>query len=326
MADATNLFNDDVSLLQEAVYFGPNIEWKQVAAFVKRAEKTYLRNIFGTYYTALLPKIGAGTTDANDDALIEELRLASGNLAWWLYIPKHNVKLDSTGIKQVHSGDDKPAFQWATKDLQKAFQESGFEAIENTFEFLELNKVTYAWEASALFKTAKSYFIDSAATFQAEIDIMNSRYLYMQLQPEMARIERDVVQPILGAAAYATLKKKLQLDNGGDNALTAATEEIWLPIIKSLVAFKTIADSIVKRMVLLNRGFLVHNTANSGSENAQQPLELDKLNSFQTEMDRLADSKINELDLIVNPPAEIAEGEEDDTDTLDPDSKIGGLF
>lgn len=326
MADATNLFNDDVTLLRAVVDFGSNVEWSQVVASVKRAEKTYLRTTFGSYYTDLLPKIGANNLDANDIALLDELRLASANLAWWLYTAKHNVSIDSTGIHQTHGDNQKPAFQWAVKDLRESFRDAGFDAIENTFEFLELNKVAYAYEASATYKAAKACLLSSAAEFQEYVDIMRSRYVFLQLIPEMKRIQRDVIRPIIGADAFNTIVKKLQLDNGGDNGLSAA-ETAQLELARPLLAYQTMADSAYKRSIHINElGALVHNSSYAGSVDGKQPGGLEQLMAYREEWLTDARGKINDLAELVNPTEEKTEEELLNVNTLDPDAKIGGFF
>jgi hypothetical protein len=156
---------------------------------------------------------------------------------------------------------------------------------------------------------------------------MRSRYLYLELLPEMRAIERDLIAPLLGATAYATLKKKLQKDNGeaeGANVLTAA-ETAQLAIIRPLVAYRTVGNSIAQRMMLFNEhGLLVANTSSGASENAMQPAELDKIVKFEMEMDRKAEVKISDLDALVNPID--TEEEEDNTNLLDPDSSLGGIY
>lgn len=324
MAAATNLFNDDISLLQASVYFSPNLKWEQVSASVKMAERTYLRDTFGSYYTALLTAIGEDSLTEAQVLLLDEMRLASANLAWMLYAPKHNVNITSTGFKQSHNDNEKPAFQWAVKDAIKHFSSAGFMAIENTFEFLEANAGDYNYESSSVYKAAKGYFIDSAKAFQLEVNIMRSRYLYLELLPEMRAVERDVVKPILGTEAFDTLKKKLQKDNGEDNTLSDA-EKAQLEIIRPLVAYKTVENSVAQRMMLFNEhGLLVPNTSFSGSENAMQPAELDKIVKFELEMSGKAAAKINELDTLVNPVE--TDEEVDDINLLDPDDKLGSFY
>jgi hypothetical protein len=329
MAAATNLFNDDIGLLKEYVDFGANLTWAKVSSQLKRAERTYLRAIFGAYYTDLLTKIGEGTLVAKDNALLDEMRLASGNLAWWLFVPIHNVSISSAGIGQAHSEGHKPAFQWSVKDLQKSYRDAGFEAIENTFEFLEANNGIYEFDASEVRKAAKACIIATASEFQDEIDIMKSRYLYMQLIPEMKRIQRDVVRPIVGAAAFDTILKKLQKDNGeaeGANTLSD-TEKIILAIARPLIANKTLADSLYKRSILFNEmGLLVHNSAFAGTVDGMLAADQNRIDGFEKAYLKVAETKLTELNELINPTAEKTVEQLTDINTFDPESTIGGFF
>lgn len=329
MAAATNLFKDDVTLLRNTVYFGANVTWAQVSASLKTAERTYLRPTFGSYYTDLLTKLGENTLDANDVLLLDELRLASANLAWWIYAPKHNVSISSTGFHQTHGDNQKPAFEWAVKKVEDGFRDAGFEAIENTFEFLEANAGTYSYDASAVRKAAKACLLSSAAEFQQHVDIVKSRYVFLQLIPEMKRIQRDVIRPIVGATAFDTIIKKLQKDNGeavGANDMSASETAI-LAIAQPLLAYKTMADSALKRSVLFNEmGNLVHNSSFAGTVGGKQPVDWDRLNAFRDEWATEAQVKISDLADLISPPENKTEEQLLTVNTLDPESKIGGFF
>lgn len=329
MAAANNLFNDDISLLRSTAYFGANVIWAQVSASVARAEKTYLRSIFGSYYTDLLTKIGEDTLDSDDQALLNELRLASANLTWWLYAPKHNVNISSTGFQQTHGENEKPAFQWAVGDVKNSFRDAGFEAIENTFEFLEINAGTYQYEASSVRKAAKGLILSSVADFEEFVDIVKSRYLYQRIIPEMKRIQNDVVAPIIGADAFSTLIKKLQKDNGEEanaNDLSES-ETAQLVIIKPLIAYMTTAEILQNKSVIINEnGVLVHNSTYAGTIDGTQSAQLDRIKSlFNRWMDK-AQGKINALDELVNPQVDKTADELESENLLNPDDSLGGFL
>lgn len=329
MAAATNLFKDDVALLRSTVDFGANVSWNQVRASVKRAERTYLRETFGSYYTNLLTKLGADTLDAADEALLDEMRLAAANLAWWLYSAIHNISISSTGFHQTHGDNEKPAFQWAVKSAVNSFRDAGFEAIENTFEFLEANAGTYTYDASDTAKKARGLVLDSVQAFEDFVDIVKSRYLFQRMLPEMKRVQNDVIAPIIGVDAWATLVKKLQKDNGaeaGANDLSDA-EKAQLALAKPILAYATTADVLRTKQVLINEyGILVHNSTFAGTVDGVQTAQEARIESLRDSWQAKAQAKINALEELINPPADKTETTLDAENLLDPDDALGAFI
>lgn len=255
--------------------------------------------VHAPYFDSLLER-EASELNEHQSLLIEYIKTATANLAFYEYIPKGNVQMSSAGVKQKHSDTEKPAFQWAVKEFRNAFQERGFQQIDMMLNYLEENyKHHTRWAASATYKAHKNTLISTAKDFSNYIDINNSARLFYRLHATIKRIEDTTINGLLGSSYFAELKEKVAQGN------PAKHEKELLEALKAAVAHLAIANSVRLLSVTLsaNGFFTIDSNATETIEGKKSLSDGDQRGMLEHEYKSTADIYLQKaLDLLQENP------------------------
>lgn len=198
------------------------------------------------------------------------------------------VNFDDGGIRQSHNDNMKPAFERNIRDYKQDKFLKGYQALDSMLVYLEENENDSdfsAWKSSSSYTKYNENFIRSGADFRKHYTLVQSRYLFIQLKPEMVAAEEGVVKDILHPTLYNTLKT-----TWGNGSITNNNKKL-IPYIQKLVADTTIAKGLIKLSINVDeRGITVYQTSSTDTTEQAMPAN-------QNKIDRLVELAKREAEL-----------------------------
>jgi hypothetical protein len=203
----------NIAEIQEYLPVTLTFKFPEILPFITQVERDYLIPILSKAQYDVLSaayNVETPTLSAKQTQLLTECRMVIAPLAYCLWIPFGQVRINTGGIHIVVSETHKTAFQWQVDKLESSALNSGLSAIENLITFLEENVGDFPeWKASESYTISRMFFVSSAKKFNEYYPINQKRYLFLQIKPFLPKIERESVQPILGRVLFNKVKDSL---------------------------------------------------------------------------------------------------------------------
>jgi|GEM_PF-1799489 len=237
------LFKNIEDLAKYAPVF-QSLNFAEMLPDIERAEKKYLVKEVGKEIYEEIELAYQGVDDEQNlsdgvAALLKQMRIPVAQFAVYLYAPKANVNVGSSGLTQDFSDGKKPAFPNDVAEMRQSYLDGGHEGLDDLVDFLLDHKVDYAtWNDSTAHARIKSLFVNNAAEFQEVFNIDSKRRTYIALKAILKRHEGKAIRNITGTELYDELKTQIfEEDITEDNA-------ILLGFIRAAVIHNTVASAI----------------------------------------------------------------------------------
>lgn len=245
-----------------------NLSYEALSASILYAESKFANKVLGS---TLYIKLNAGITDEDltddENLLLDEVYKMIGLMAYAHYVGLGNAKVTDQGITAVHTQNEKPAFEWQVKQMQRASLEMAFTAVEDLLLYLESVKDNFSdWTSSAAFTEFQELFIATASDFSKFWSISNSRLTYLALVPKIRFVEDFYLDTLLGSEYITELRTQSKAD-----ALTAPNKVV-MNLLKHYIARKTIEAGLEGLSVEVSVFGLVKNYSTS-SVNSSRPAD-----------------------------------------------------
>jgi hypothetical protein len=190
------------------------------------------------------------------------------------------VVMGDGGLRQEHSSNLKPAFERDTRDyIQDKFLK-GYQALDAMLVFLEENENESAlapWKSSSAYTKYKELFLPSAADFKKYYSLVQSRYLFIQLRPDLEAAQEGEIADTLLPTLYNTLKS-----TWADGTISADNRKL-IPLIQRAMAHLTIANGLNKLAVKVDqRGITVYQSSSTDTVEQAIAAEQSKTQSLIT--------------------------------------------
>ncbi len=182
-------------------------EFTKLPAQIHSALSQFVRKEIGS---AFLMELHSAYDNATETIYQAEARAllqkTLANFAVALFIPKHKVQLDSSGVREVEDSDRKGAKPYDTSEAIKAYDRDGWAALEELLEYLESNRAQFPTWASSVESTLFSRsFVRTTADLEQYSGIRLSRRLFKRIKPHLSMAARAGVVPVTGAPFYEEL-------------------------------------------------------------------------------------------------------------------------
>lgn len=216
----------------------------------EQAEAYFLRKkILGpVLYGNLISHFESDSLTPQEAHLLPFAQSVSAFYAYAIGFGIFNVSITSAGIRQAHTEDYKPAFEWAYDEAKKDILFSAYRATEELLNFLEENVADYqaTWQASPAFFQKRNHFVQSAIEFDScESSIKENRRYYLDVLGILDEVEDLIIRPNIGEAYWQYLKTMMK---AGTPLLTVEDKEVYALLQKSIV--KTTFGRSAKEMDL----------------------------------------------------------------------------
>ncbi len=205
------------------------------------------------------------------------------NLAYAQNIDIAQVQVTDRGI--VKQNDS--AYQYQKIDVQKYFQKKGFNGIEALILFLEENKVNFPLWANndAVYSITKQFFINTAAQFNKEYSIGNSRRTFMALWPAMKKAEAFYIEETIGTDLFDAIKNYIKTGEPASADNDQLLDKFIRPALAHLTIFLAINElnlEITADGVMINEVTAGNGTSKTSKMPSDTRLEIKRYEAEKT--------------------------------------------
>jgi len=263
-----------------------------ISPFIKDAEEAIIIPVLGRdQYNELDTAYNNNVLNANLEKLLDKVRKPLANYSYYKYLPIATVVIGKGSIHVEIDEKKKPLTQWQFLKLEDRFIEAADDGIEDLYVFLEENKDNYTtWRDSDDRKAIRNCFLTSSKEFTEHASIGNSRRTYMAMLPEMKKVQRNHILPILCKELYDEIIEEIK-----ENEISEANAAL-LEFIRPAVASLTRARALTELSIKINNNG-VQLLATSDRENiiVKNPAEVQRITAMQTSDKEDAEAELKKL-------------------------------
>lgn len=205
------LFDNNEELKQLNSAFTASFELNSILSFLDDAAgKTIIPAVSLEMYTDLLSKKQSLMPGSLNARLLHLVQKACLSLAMGNYAAFGSLQIQDSGITVLSRDNARPASDAKVAQLRKQSFAVGYEALEEAVELLESHLDEFpSYAASTAHTGNRSLFINSSKEFSAAAGVTISAQVFRELRSELARLERDSIEPLLGEALTQDIRIKI---------------------------------------------------------------------------------------------------------------------
>lgn len=174
--------------------------------YIDEAQESFIKPVLGDVLydqiqNAMIPA-GQEPTDNHQTTLLEMIRKPLALYALWLGADEFGVSISSQGIQVIETPTHKTAPQYRVQNLKENWIRRANTALDLVLKFLDENKTDfpgYVGQDSDL-------LIRSTLEFNYEVDIRESRRVFVSLKPIIRSVEKKYIRPTLSPGLFDELK------------------------------------------------------------------------------------------------------------------------
>ena len=213
--------------------------------YIGEAQETFIKPVLGgTLYQQLQETANPivrepeqKPVDTHLFDLLEMIRKPLALYALWLGADEFGVSISSQGIQVIETPTHKTAPQYRVQNLKENWIRRANTSLDLVLKFLDEHKGDYP----GFDPQDADLFIRGTLEFNSEVDIRESRRVFVSLKPVIRSVEKKYIRPTLSAELFDELKEAWQLDE----ALTTAQLNL-LDLIRPALAHLTIARALIE--------------------------------------------------------------------------------
>ena len=213
--------------------------------YIDEAQETFIKPVLGNALydqlqgTMAIDPVPAddGTAEAKLAELLVMIRKPLALYALWLGADEFGVSISSQGIQVIETPTHKTAPQYRVQNLKENWIRRANTSLDHVLKFLDEHKVAYP----GFDPQDADLFIRGTLEFNSEVDIRESRRVFVSLKPVIRSVEKKYIRPTLSTELFDELKKALQ----SDEALTTAQLNL-LDLIRPALAHLTMARALIE--------------------------------------------------------------------------------
>jgi hypothetical protein len=212
--------------------------------YIDEAQESFIKPVLGNVLYNQLQDLMAldpvppddGTTEANLVKLIEMIRKPLALYALWLGADEFGVSISSQGIQVIETPTHKTAPQYRVQNLKENWIRRANTSLDLVLKFLDEHTEDYP----GYDPQDADLFIRGTLEFNSEVDIRESRRVFVSLKPIIRSVEKKYIRPTLSVELFEELKEAWQ----SDEALTTAQLNL-LDLIRPALAHLTMARALI---------------------------------------------------------------------------------
>lgn len=213
--------------------------------YIEEAQETFIKPVLGIgLYEQLQDAMALdpvppddGTTLENLAGLLEMVRKPLALYALWLGADEFGVSVSSQGIQVIETPTHKTAPQYRVQNLKENWIRRANTALDLVLKFLDEHRDDYP----AYICQDADLFIRNTLEFNSEVDIRESRRVFVALKPVIRSVERKYIRPALSAELFDELKQVLQ-----SNAEMSKEQKALMDLIRPALAHLTISRALLE--------------------------------------------------------------------------------
>jgi hypothetical protein len=203
--------------IKQFLAVGAGTDFMRLKPHIQNAEAAYIRPLLGPDLFAYLAAYYTSPDSVTDEAkrtlcaeLLALVQRGEIHLTYWSGFQVLNATISDGGFKRTENEKVKSLFKYQEDELKQYFKTTGFNALDEVLEFLEIHKADFASEmGTADWLIQKGLFIRDTKTFNSIVFINGSRLTFLRLKPMIQLTEDLYIRPILGESAFQEIKTGL---------------------------------------------------------------------------------------------------------------------
>ena len=213
--------------------------------YIEEAQETFIKPVLGIgLYDQLQDAMALdpvppddGTTLENLVKLLEMVRKPLALYAWWLGAAEFGVSVSSQGIQVIETPIHKTAPQYRVQNLKENWIRRANTALDLVLKFLDEHREDYP----AYIRQDADLFIRNTLEFNNEVDIRESRRVFVALKPVIRSVERKYIRPALSSELFDELKQVLL-----SNSEMSKEQKALMDQIRPALAHLTISRALIE--------------------------------------------------------------------------------
>ena len=213
--------------------------------YIEEAQETFIKPVLGIgLYEQLQDAMTLdpvppddGITLENLAKLLEMVRKPLALYALWLGADEFGVSISSQGIQVIETPTHKTAPQYRVQNLKENWIRRANTSLDLVLKFLDEHKEDYPGYVCQ----DADLFIRTTLEFNSEVDIRESRRVFVSLKPIIRSVEKKYIRPALSAELFDELKEALQSDEG-----LAEEQKVLIDMIRPALAHLTMARALLE--------------------------------------------------------------------------------
>jgi len=213
--------------------------------YIEEAQETFIKPVLGIgLYEQLQDALALdpvspddGTTLENLAKLLEIVRKPLALYALWLGADEFGVSVSSQGIQVIETPTHKTAPQYRVQNLKENWIRRANTALDLVLKFLDNHREDYP----AYICQDADLFIRNTLEFNSEVDIRESRRVFVALKPVIRSVERKYIRPALSSELFDEMKQVLQ-----SNAEMSKEQKALMDLIRPSLAHLTISRALME--------------------------------------------------------------------------------
>ena len=213
--------------------------------YIDEAQETFIKPVLGNaLYDQLQGMMAIDPVPADDGTeegklaeLLGMIRKPLALYALWLGADEFGVSISSQGIQVIETPTHKTAPQYRVQNLKENWIRRANTSLDLVLKFLDEHKEDYP----GFDPQDADLFIRGTLEFNSEVDIRESRRVFVSLKPVIRSVEKKYIRPTLSAELFDELKKAWQ----SDEPLTTAQLNL-LDLIRPALAHLTMARALIE--------------------------------------------------------------------------------
>jgi len=169
--------------------------------------------------------------------LLEMIRKPLALYALWLGADEFGVSVSSQGIQVIETPTHKTAPQYRVQNLKENWIRRANSSLDLVLKFLDEHREDYP---DYICQDA-DLFIRNTLEFNCEVDIRESRRVFVALKPVIRSLERKYIRPALSAELFDELKQVLL-----SNAEMSKEQKALMDLIRPALAHLTISRALLE--------------------------------------------------------------------------------
>ena len=213
--------------------------------YIEEAQETFIKPVLGIgLYEQLQDAMALdpvppddGTTLENLAKLLEMVRKPLALYALWLGADEFGVSVSSQGIQVIETPTHKTAPQYRVQNLKENWIRRANTALDLVLKFLDEHREDYP----AYICQDADLFIRNTLEFNSEVDIRESRRVFVALKPVIRSVERKYIRPALSSELFDELKQVLL-----SNSEMSKEQKALMDLIRPALAHLTISRALIE--------------------------------------------------------------------------------
>jgi len=213
--------------------------------YIDEAQETFIKPVLGDVLYGQLQRLmnpvildpKEGPIDSRLADLLIMIHKPLALYALWLGSDEFGVSISSQGIQVIETPTHKTAPQYRVQNLKENWIRRANTSLDLVLKFLDEHKEDYpGYELQDA-----DLFIRSTLEFNSEVDIRESRRVFVSLKPIIRSIEKKYIRPTLSAELFDELKATLQSKEG-----LSKDQTVLMDLIRPALAHLTMARALLE--------------------------------------------------------------------------------